>query len=119
MRPIVLNVVMAVLVAACRRVDSTSSIEEAKEVFRARCAVCHGSSGKGDGPGAFALDPKPRDYTDVAWQNSVSDEHVRRAIASGGLAVNKSPFMPSNPDLRDRPELLSSLVGIVRGFGGR
>src|SRR5687767_6078811 len=31
---------------------------EAKKLFKARCVVCHGQNGKGDGPGAAALNPK-------------------------------------------------------------
>jgi mono/diheme cytochrome c family protein len=27
------------------------------------CTACHGDSGKGDGPGAAALNPKPADWT--------------------------------------------------------
>ena len=34
-----------------------------KQVYDAKCAVCHGKEGKGDGPATAALDPKPRDFT--------------------------------------------------------
>jgi mono/diheme cytochrome c family protein len=30
-----------------------------KAVFQARCAVCHGPQGRGDGPAAFTLTPRP------------------------------------------------------------
>jgi mono/diheme cytochrome c family protein len=33
------------------------------EMFRAYCSPCHGRSGKGDGPAAAALTPKPADLT--------------------------------------------------------
>jgi DMSO reductase family type II enzyme heme b subunit len=32
-------------------------------LYAKRCAPCHGAGGKGDGPGAPTLDPKPRDFT--------------------------------------------------------
>jgi mono/diheme cytochrome c family protein len=32
------------------------------------CTACHGESGKGDGPGAAALNPKPADWTSKAVQ---------------------------------------------------
>lgn len=35
-------------------------------MFRSYCAPCHGISGKGDGPAAKALDPKPADLTGFA-----------------------------------------------------
>ena len=32
------------------------------------CTACHGDSGKGDGPGASALNPKPADWTSAKAQ---------------------------------------------------
>ncbi len=84
--------------------------------YSQKCMACHGESGKGDGPGAAALDPKPRDYTDAAWQDSVTDEDLKKVIVSGGMAVGKSPLMPGSPDLKDKPELVDALVKKVRGF---
>lgn len=89
---------------------------DARELFAARCGVCHGTSGKGDGPGAAALTPKPRDYTNKDWQASISDEQLKKVIVGGGASVGKSAAMPPNPDLEGKPEL-DALIGIVRSFG--
>lgn len=89
----------------------------AKEIFDTRCSACHGTDGKGDGPGAAALTPKPRNYTDRAWQKSVTDEQIKKAILLGGAAVGKSPIMPASPDLDSKPEVVEGLVQIVRQFG--
>jgi len=91
---------------------------EARSLFKARCTVCHGETGKGDGPGAAALNPKPRDYTNAEWQASVSDEQLRKVIVMGGAAVGKSPIMPGNPDLDAKPEVVGELVKLVRGLKG-
>ncbi|HET9958265.1 MAG TPA: c-type cytochrome [Polyangiaceae bacterium] len=85
-------------------------------VFNTKCTVCHGSVGAGDGPGAAALDPKPRAFADPAWQNSVTDEQIKKAILEGGAAIGKSPGMPANPDLSAKPDVVNGLVAIVRGF---
>lgn len=61
--------------------------------FKQLCATCHGPSGKGDGPAAAAIKPKPRDLTDPAWQKSVTDEYLVKVIQKGGAAVGKSPMM--------------------------
>ncbi len=90
---------------------------DAQKIFNDRCAVCHGTSGKGDGPGAVALNPKPRNYSDKAWQASVTDEQIRKTIVYGGAAVGKSPIMPSSPDLDGKTETVDGLLKIVRGFG--
>jgi mono/diheme cytochrome c family protein len=92
---------------------------EAKEIFANRCTVCHGQTGKGDGPGSAALDPKPRNFTSVEWQESVNDEHIRKIIVYGGMAVGKSAAMPANPDLDAKPEVVNELVKIVRGLEGK
>jgi len=89
---------------------------EAKTLFTLRCVVCHGADGSGNGPGAAALKPKPRNYADAAWQAKVTDEALTKAILGGGPAVGLSPLMPPNPDLADKPEVVAELVKIVRGF---
>jgi len=40
-----------------------------KDLFREYCAVCHGTSGKGDGPAAIALKTMPADLTEIARKN--------------------------------------------------
>ncbi|HLV66209.1 MAG TPA: cytochrome c [Polyangiaceae bacterium] len=91
----------------------------ARTLFKSRCAVCHGENGTGDGPGAAALTPKPRNYTDQEWQKSVTDEDLAKTIVMGGAAVGKSPIMPASPDLAEKPEVVSELVKIIRKFGGQ
>jgi mono/diheme cytochrome c family protein len=89
---------------------------KARRYYAERCASCHGDKGNGDGPGAFAIKPRPRDYTDPQWQTSVTDEELAKAIVKGGAAVGKSTMMPANYDLRSKPELTAALVALVRSF---
>jgi mono/diheme cytochrome c family protein len=91
-------------------------VAEAKQIFQDRCTVCHGATGKGDGEGSAALDPKPRDFTLAEWQASVTDEHLQKIIVYGGSAVGKAPTMPANPDLDAKPEVVAELVKIIRGL---
>ncbi|HMJ15827.1 MAG TPA: c-type cytochrome [Polyangiaceae bacterium] len=102
--------------AAAPSAAAPSGIAEAQRMFKIRCSVCHGMTGKGDGPGAAALNPKPRDYTNPEWQKSVTDEQIKSTILKGGAAVGKSPTMPASPDLESRPELLEGLVQVVRSL---
>jgi mono/diheme cytochrome c family protein len=96
--------------------EATDSVE-AQKVFEQRCVLCHGQSGKGDGVASANLNPKPRDYTNTAWQASVTDDYLRKIIVGGGDSVGKSMMMPANPDLKDKPQVVNGLVKIVRGFG--
>lgn len=91
-------------------------VAEAEQIFSTRCTVCHGASGKGDGAGAAALNPKPRDYSDAAWQKSVTDDVLAKVIVEGGQAIGKSPLMAPSPDLKDKPEVVKALVAKVRSF---
>lgn len=40
-----------------------SKVERGKGLFAAQCAVCHGAQGRGDGPTAGALNPRPKDFS--------------------------------------------------------
>jgi mono/diheme cytochrome c family protein len=94
-----------------------ATMKEAQEIFHTRCSVCHGPLGKGDGPGAAALNPKPRNFTDAEWQKSVTDEHIEKIIQYGGIAVGKSPMMPGNPDLISKPDVVKGIRATVRSLG--
>ncbi len=89
---------------------------DARALFRSKCLACHGDHGAGDGPGAAALNPKPRAFGDAVWQASVTDDQIKKTIVEGGAAVGKSVAMSSNPELKDKPEELTALVKIVRDF---
>ncbi len=107
--------------AGCSKKDDTASTaapitKEAEDIFQQRCVTCHGADGKGSGPAAAALNPKPRDYTDSAWQAQVKDEDLEKIIVKGGTAVGKSALMPPNPDLADKPDTVKGLVSKVRSF---
>ena len=91
-------------------------VAAAKDIYVNRCTVCHGATGKGDGDGSAALDPKPRDFTLAEWQSSVTDEHIQKIIVYGGIAVGKAATMPANPDLDAKPEVVAELVKLVRSL---
>ena len=92
-------------------------VAEAQDIYKNRCTVCHGATGKGDGDGSAALDPKPRDFTSAEWQAEVTDDHLTKIIVYGGAAVGKAPTMPANPDLDAKPEVVAELVKYIRGLG--
>ncbi|MGH9194534.1 MAG: c-type cytochrome [Acidimicrobiia bacterium] len=53
------------------------------QIYVARCVLCHGPQGRGDGPGAAGLNPKPRNHTDAAYMNSRTDEDLLSVIRDG------------------------------------
>lgn len=64
-------------------------------LYQQYCSTCHGPQGKGNGPAAAAMDPKPRDHTDGPYMNALSDAHLTTVISEGGAAVQRSPLMPA------------------------
>jgi mono/diheme cytochrome c family protein len=87
---------------------------KAGEIFNERCAACHGADGKGDGPAAANLKPRPIDFHSQNWQKSVTDGSISKAIVFGGRAVGKSGQMAPNPDLENEPAIVAALVEKIR-----
>jgi len=88
--------------------------EEASQIFEERCSSCHGPQGRGDGPAAENLKPRPRDFQNKHWQKSVSDAEIAKAIVYGGSSVGLSGEMAPNPDLETEPAIVNALVERVR-----
>jgi cytochrome c oxidase cbb3-type subunit III len=87
--------------------------EQGKKLYGQFCASCHGQSGKGDGPAAAALNPKPRDHTDKEAMSKLSDEDLFNVIKNGGASVGKSPLMPAwGASLKD--EQIRDVMAYVR-----
>ena len=63
------------------------------QLYATYCASCHGPEGKGDGPVATTLKPRPANHADHVYIGSLSDAHLYQVIAQGGAAVGKSPLM--------------------------
>ncbi len=62
--------------------------------FSFYCVHCHGWTGKGDGPTASKLDPRPRNLTNGAYADFISNLDIFTAIKGGGVARNLSSAMP-------------------------
>lgn len=117
MRWIRLGVLLAAACGPARAPGDPAVQAEARELWRSRCANCHGLDGHGDGPQARHLLVSPRRLSDPRWQSSVDDDHLRTVIVEGGAAVGKNPVMAPNPDLRAKPEVVEALIEHVRKLG--
>ncbi len=58
------------------------------------CVHCHGWTGKGDGPTAPELDPRPRNQTNGKYMNNISNLDLFAVVKGGGKARNLSEAMP-------------------------
>ena len=84
------------------------------QLFQTRCFVCHGRTGKGDGPSATGLAEKPQDLTDPNWQRATSDDQLHKVIQGGGTAIGRSDAMPPNPDLTEAQ--IQGVIAYVRSL---
>lgn len=62
--------------------------------FSFYCVHCHGWNGKGDGPTASALDPRPRNQTNGKYMNNITNLELFAVIKGGGEARELSSLMP-------------------------
>ena len=81
-------------------------------LYRGQCSGCHGDAGRGDGPGADRLSPRPTDFVAGPWKRGDSPEAIRGSIVEG-----ISPAMPPLTSLSD--EELNALVAHVRKLAGK
>ncbi len=106
----------AILLAAFGGTQATAA--EVEQVFRFYCAQCHGVGGKGDGPNVTEDFPvSPRNFTNAAEMNKLSDADIKNVILDGGPAMSKSPMMPPWSKTLTEAEV-DELIKHLRGLCG-
>lgn len=83
-----------------------------KEIFTAKCVLCHGANGMGDGPGGAALNPKPRNFHDTAYMSTKTDAELFNSIKNG-----KSNVMPAWGQAGMTDQECADALAYVRTFG--
>lgn len=88
-------------------------ITKGKALYLEHCAACHGKEGKGDGPDAKDLNPKPRNHTDGNYMNRLRDNYLFTVIKNGGQAVGKSDQMSGWGNILADQEI-TDLIAYIR-----
>jgi mono/diheme cytochrome c family protein len=70
-----------------------ANIDRGKGLYKEYCAQCHGFAGKGDGPAASGLEPKPAIHANIPFEK-LPMEYLYNVVNHGGAAMGKSPNMP-------------------------
>ncbi|HTX52693.1 MAG TPA: c-type cytochrome [Candidatus Baltobacteraceae bacterium] len=87
----------------------------ARLLWEHHCTVCHGSAGKGDGPGAKVTGQHIEDFTNPQALRGVTDQFLFEIIQKGGSQFGRSSAMPAwGMQLRD--EQIRSLVTYIRSL---
>jgi len=97
--------------------DLPATAPPGQRLYAQRCAVCHGPDGRGNGPAAPSLIPRPRDltlgqfkYTSTPPGQPPSDADLLGVLANGLQAS----AMPAFGDLLS-PDDLHQLVSYIKG----
>lgn len=91
------------------------SADTAASDYKELCVKCHGPNGKGNGPEAKTLNPKPADYTDCKKMAADSNETLFKIIKGGSQSVGRSNQMPAWAEALSDQEI-RDLVAYVRSF---
>lgn len=81
-----------------------------KQQYVRLCGPCHGESGRGNGPAAVGLNPRPRDFTDPSFLAERADKDLIAVIGDGKGA------MPAFKAQLSRQQI-AQLVAYIREFG--
>jgi len=111
---------LAVVVLVGITATSPASAEEAKhpsrDTYVRACASCHGVDGKGDGPAAAALNPKPTDLTMLAKNNGGEFPTLKVAEALEGrseIKAHGSANMPVWGNFGEQPGSRGTLIDVA------
>jgi len=84
----------------------SSDDSHARRLYARNCAGCHGAGGKGDGPGAAGLHPKPANFSDHEYALDRLSQALWNGVAGTAMA-----------GWRDVPkEDLAAMASVVKGF---
>ena len=81
-------------------------LSRGEEIYRDRCDMCHGPRGEGNGPGAYFLDTKPRNFASRTFKFRTTvdgmpvDQDLFRSVTVGFQAYGMPPFRSLS--IRDR-----------------
>jgi mono/diheme cytochrome c family protein len=108
--------VVAASVVLSSAAVSVAQAQDAKQAFEKNCVMCHGVSGKGDGPAGKMLKPPPADFATVL--KGKSDADITKVIKEGGKAVGKSATMPAfGGKLKD--DQIQGIIEHLKGFASK
>ena len=81
--------------------------EQGKNLYTAKCRLCHGIKGDGNGRAAAYLGSKPADFTDPGFWKENDEKKIANIIENG---QDEMPAFELNP------EEMKALIGYLRTF---
>ena len=99
-----------------REAAASSDVDPVAAKYSSLCSSCHGVDGLANSAAAAAMNPKPRNFHDKAWQAKVDDVHIAKVIKEGGAANGLSGTMPPWGAVLNDDDV-KGLVALIRTWG--
>lgn len=94
-----------------------------EKVFKTYCVTCHGAAGKGDGPAAAGLNPKPANFATGAFKYDANGngtkgdvDDIKAIVHDGAGKHGGSPLMAPWPMIQ--PDQLQAVAEYVKSLHG-
>jgi copper resistance protein D len=92
--------------------DNPGTVAAGRAVYQANCAVCHGPQGRGDGPLAFTLQPRPFDLQVHVPQHAPGELYY---WISEGVVSTPMPGWKDRLSETERWEVIRFLQALAAG----
>jgi len=109
--------------AAAPAAAGTADLAAGEKVFKSFCVTCHGAKGKGDGPAAAGLNPKPLDFSVGAFKYDANGngtkgdiDDIKAIVHDGAAKHGGSPLMTPWPMIK--PDQLQAVAEYVKSLHG-
>jgi mono/diheme cytochrome c family protein len=106
---------------AAQPAGTATPLQSGKAVYEQRCAYCHGASGRGDGPVATSLHPRPLDFTAGKFKlrttetgSLPTDDDLTRTILEGMPGTSMPAWRGRLP-----PDDVRNVVTYLKSFSPR
>lgn len=83
--------------------------QDAASLYKKSCVACHGATGKGDGPAATAMNPRPPDMTDAKRMAGFTDAKLAEVIGKGSKGMPGFGSMLKPADVKALVAYIQSL----------
>jgi mono/diheme cytochrome c family protein len=95
---------------------SAESIGNGAALYKRHCVMCHGASGRGDGPAAKFLKGNLPNLSDKAFMAKLTDAQIHEQITKGKKSeIGNMPALGK----RLKPEEITDIVNYVRTYFAR
>jgi mono/diheme cytochrome c family protein len=109
--------IIAYIDSLCMTISVSGNPDRGKHWYsESGCDGCHGTKGRGDGPAALALNPRPADFCTAA--KHLTDELNFKMITDGGASMGHSPAMPAWGGVLDE-QTIWDLIAYMHALCGK